>query len=74
MSSSAPADAGDESLASASDLHPKHSNVEAFSDLDALERNNLERMLAAERRFPGFLWANLGIAAALVIYYSWSGS
>ena len=31
-------------------------------------------MLRAERLFPVFLWLNIGVAAALGIYYSWSGS
>jgi len=74
MTSSAGGDAGDGSLTSASEVLPEHPRNEALSRLDALERRNLERMLQAERRFPLFLWANLGIAAALVIYYSGSGS
>jgi len=72
MSSAADTDV--ERLASASESLPKHSDIEALSRLDALDRRHLERMLRAERLFPGFLWANLGIAAALVIYFSWSGS
>ena len=82
MTSSAGADAGDAILSSASEdashasasgFLPEHPRNEALSRLNALDRHHLERMLRAERRYPGFLWASLGIAAALVIYYSWSG-
>ena len=74
MRPSAGADSGDESLATATDSLPDHPSVEARSSLDELERTHLDRMLRGERRFPVFLWVNLGVAASLVIFYTWSGA
>ena len=74
MSSSVGARSGDGIRNSGSESIPGHSDSEAFARLDELDRRHLARMLKTERLSPGFLRANLGIAAALVVYYSWSGS
>ena len=78
MDSSVGAHAIEESAVSASEPFPQHHGAEALAPLDTLDHRHLERMLQAERRFPVFLWANLGVAAALAIYYSgsasWSGA
>ncbi len=63
-----------ESAGSATEPDPVESSARTLSGLDALERRHLERMLRAERLLPVFLRLNLGVAATLVVYYSWSGT
>lgn len=74
MSPSTRVHTGRERNGSGSDFPARHSSSETFSHLDPVDRRHLERMLRAERLFPAFLRVNLGVAAALVIYYSWSDS
>ena len=74
MSSSVGVDAADTSLASAPEPTPGRGKAEVPSSSSELDRRHLQRMLRAERLFPVFMRANLAIAAALALYYSWSGS
>jgi len=78
MDSSVGAHAIEKDASVTSEPLPQPLRAEALAHLDPLDRIHLGRMLRAERRFPVFLWANLGVAAALAIYYSgsasWSGA
>ncbi len=74
MSSSVGVGAGGENLAPPSASPVRNSESAERLELSELERRHLDRVLRNERLFPAFLRANLGIAAALAIYYSWSGS
>ena len=62
---------------SMSELRSGPVRADGFSCLDPfdpLERLHLKRMLRAERLYPAFMRANLVIAAALLVSYSWLGS
>ena len=74
MDASVGAEPVDGGAVSASEPLAQRPGAEARSYLGVPERRHLERILRAERLYPGFLGANLGVAATLTIYYSWSGS
>ena len=74
MPSVAGVDASDESPTSVPEALGGHARIQAPACLDPLDRRHLERMLRAERVLPAFLWANLVVAAILVLSYSWSNS
>ena len=74
MSASPHADAVRDRDGSVAESPSSRSSSEEAPCLDALDRRHLGRMLRAERFLPAFVWVNLGVAVALVAYYSRSGS